>query len=76
MLPPLALHVTRESEVPDTLLVNCTPFPEVTLALPGLSVTLIGYCRVTCAVALFVESAALVAVTVTTLDCGIEEGAV
>ncbi len=68
-LTPLTCHVTPVLEPPVTEAVNCCVFPATTLAVVGLTATVIGWDApgetVTAAPADLVLSAALTAVTVT-----------
>ena len=63
MVPSVVVHVTAGLVEFSVTPVNCCVVAEVTVAVPGVSVTLIGGITVTVAVADLVGSATLVAVT-------------
>jgi len=73
---PETLHDTAVFVVPVTVAVNFWLLPTITWALAGATVTATGGAIVTEALAVFVASAADVAVTVTTAGLGTAEGAV
>jgi hypothetical protein len=77
-LPTLgfSVHVTAVLLVPVTVAKNCCACPGATWLLPGLTEIVIGGLRVTLAVACLVESAALVAVMVTSCRADTLFGAV
>lgn len=60
---PWTLHVTAVLVEPVTVAVNCWVAPDVTVAIGGLTTTVIGAAIVAVAVAYFVVSACEVAVT-------------
>jgi hypothetical protein len=69
-------HVTPEFFVPDTVAANCACFPGPTCMLFGVTeIVTLGF-KVTAAVAVWVESALLVALIVTVCRLGMFEGAV
>ena len=78
MVPVLGLnvHVTAVLLVLFTVAVNCCVCPAVSVVLAGLTDTATAGVSVITAVAFFVESAELVAVTVTVCWLLTEEGAV
>ena len=78
MLPTAGLsnHVTAVLELFDTAAVNAWVCDGVRMTLPGVNATLTGGASVMVALADFVESAALVAVTVTVCTLAMEAGAV
>ena len=78
MLPTAGFsdQVTAVFEVPATVAVNACVCDGVRVTLPGVNATLTGGASDTLALADFVESATLVAVTVTVCALGIEAGAV
>ena len=78
MLPITGLRdqVTAVFDVPVTAAVNVWVCEGVSVTLPGVNATLTGGASDTLALAVLVESAALVAVTVTVCALVIEAGAV
>jgi hypothetical protein len=78
MLPTagLRVQVTAVFELPATVAVNAWVCEDVRVTLPGVNATLTGGVSEIVAVAYLVESAALVAVTVTVWALAIDEGAV
>ena len=78
MLPTAGLsdQVTAVLELFDTVAVKAWVCEVVSVTLPGVNATLTGGASDTLALADLVESAALVAVTVTVCALGIEAGAV
>ena len=78
MLPTAGLRdqVTAVFEVPATLAVNIWVCEGVSVTVPGVNATLTGGASDTLALADFVESATLVAVTVTVWAEGMLDGAV
>jgi hypothetical protein len=69
-------HVTAAFIVPVTVALNCWVCDARNVAPVGLTTTLTDGCRLTVAVAVLLESAALLAMTVTVCDDVIEAGAV
>ena len=76
MPAPVTLHVTAVFAAFTTVAANCCPCPPYKLTVAGVTVTPIGGLSVIVAVAVFVPSATLVAVTVTVLDAVTVAGAV
>ena len=69
-------HVTARLLEPVTVALNCWVCDARNVALVGLTATLTVGCRLTTAIAVLLESAALVAMTLTFCDDEIEAGAV
>jgi hypothetical protein len=76
IVPADAVHVTAVFVVPLTVAVNCCVWPSPSDAVPGTTETTTGGFSVTVAIALFVASAALVAVIVAWLWVVMDVGAV